>query len=133
MIATIAKHFTFDAAHFLPLVPADHKCHRMHGHTYEVEIIVTGPIVNGFVVDYEDIATAWAQISDLVDHRVLNEIPGLENPSTENLIAWMFQRIMLGWDQSLDTLRNNLSAIRIKESSTTWCEISARNWLAGRR
>jgi len=115
MIATIAKRFTFDAAHHLPTVPADHKCHRMHGHTYEVELVFRGDIgANGFVVDYADIAEAWQPIHDALDHRVLNDVPGLEIPSTEILAAWILDRLSI-WNQ--------LVRVRINESSTTWCEM----------
>lgn len=131
MRATIAKRFTFDAAHYLPMLPDEHKCRRMHGHTYEVEIVLHGPVVNGFVVDYAVIASAWAPIFDAVDHRTLNDVSGLEVPSTENLIAWMFRQLVDDRRPELEVFRTSLAKIRIRESSTTWCEISAREWLAG--
>ncbi len=94
MIATLAKRFTFDAAHCLPKLPAGHKCQRLHGHTYEVEIVCRGNAdARGFVVDYDEIASVWRHIHDKLDHRYLNEIPGLETPSTEHLVAWMFDFI----------------------------------------
>jgi 6-pyruvoyltetrahydropterin/6-carboxytetrahydropterin synthase len=131
MIATIAKRFTFDAAHHLPTVPPDHKCRRLHGHTYEVEFILSGPVgENGFVVDYADIAAAWQPIFDEIDHRLLNDVPGLEVPSTENLCAWMFGRLVDDGRPGLESLRTCLAKIRIYESSTTWCEMTARQWLA---
>ncbi len=116
---TISKTFDFDAAHFLPLVPDGHKCKRMHGHTYRVEIIcdnrVSGGLSNGMVVDYAEIAKAWAPLHDMLDHRVLNEIPGLENPTTEVLAEWIWSEMPKGLDEVL-------RAIRVYESSTTWCE-----------
>lgn len=127
MIATIAKRFTFDAAHHLPTVPADHKCHRMHGHTYEVEFVLRGPVGdNGFVLDYADIAAAWAPIFDKIDHRTLNDIPGLVVPSTEVLVGWLFNELsaLAGrpfWDLLL--------LITVKESSTTWCQMRKSEWL----
>lgn len=133
MTATIAKCFTFDAAHFLPNVPAGHKCSRMHGHTYEVEIVLRGPIDDGFVADYALLDEAWAPIFSAIDHRVLNEISGLEVPSTEHLAAWMFAHIVDDRRQEMETVKRLLAQIRIRESSSTWCEISARDWLAGSR
>ncbi|HWN72058.1 MAG TPA: 6-carboxytetrahydropterin synthase, partial [Haliangium sp.] len=77
MIATISKTFTFDAAHRLDRLPPEHKCHRMHGHTYRVELILSGHVAdNGFLLDYADIAEMWAPLHELLDHRILNEVPG---------------------------------------------------------
>lgn len=129
MNATIAKRFTFDAAHRLDRLPPDHKCHRMHGHTYEVEIIVHGPVdALGFVVDYAVIELAWQPIFDTIDHRILNDILGLEVPTTENLLRWMFDRIALDRRPAVATLKTALAKIRIYESSTTWCEMSSKEW-----
>lgn len=129
MIATIAKRFTFDAAHRLDRLPPEHKCHRMHGHTYEVEFVVSGPIdANGFVVDYADIEAAWQPIFEAIDHRVLNEVPGLEVPTTENLCAWMFARIAEDRRPELAKVQTMLASVRIRESSTTWCQVSALEW-----
>lgn len=129
-VATIAKTFTFDAAHCLPELPAGHKCARLHGHTYEVEFVLRGPVAaDGFVVDYDDIAAMWKPIHDTVDHRYLNEIPGLECPSTEMLAWWMWDRLsfLCAPDGELANKHYcfaRLTTIRIKESSTTWCEVS---------
>jgi 6-pyruvoyltetrahydropterin/6-carboxytetrahydropterin synthase len=133
MIATIAKRFTFDAAHHLPTVPADHKCHRMHGHTYEVEFVLRGPIGdNGFVLDYADIAAAWAPIFATIDHRTLNDIPGLEVPSTEVLVGWLFRELSVFAAHPLDRgypFWDLLLSITVKESSTTWCQMRKSEWL----
>jgi 6-pyruvoyltetrahydropterin/6-carboxytetrahydropterin synthase len=115
MNITIAKVFDFDAAHFLPRVAAEHKCRRMHGHTYRVELICAGPLdQHGMVLDYAEIAKAWEPVHAALDHRILNEVPGLENPTTEVLAPWIFERI----EASLP----ELVAVRVYESSTTWCE-----------
>jgi 6-pyruvoyltetrahydropterin/6-carboxytetrahydropterin synthase len=115
MKVTISKTFDFDAAHFLPNVPADHKCRRLHGHTYRVEIICAGePDARGMVLDYAELAAAWAPIHDLLDHRCLNDIAGLENPTTEVLAPF----VLLKLKASLVSL----VAVRVYESSTTWCE-----------
>lgn len=117
MFATIAKRFTFDAAHHLPTVPADHKCHRMHGHTYEVELVFRGPVGDdGFVIDYAKIAEAWDPLHAALDHQILNDVRGLEVPSTENLVHWIWRRLGDIWPM--------LDVVRVYESSTTWCEVA---------
>lgn len=120
-LVTICKSFDFDAAHFLPNVPDGHKCKRLHGHTYRVEIRCEGhpTSVEGWFMDYADIAAAWAAVHGMIDHRCLNEVPGLENPTTEVLIAWMLKA--LNGDQRVAPF---LTSIRIYESATTWCELT---------
>lgn len=134
MIATIAKRFTFDAAHQLLGLPPEHKCRRMHGHTYTVELVFLGPVdlLTGFVVDYQAIADAWQPLHDILDHQYLNDIVGLGVPSTEYLAWWIAVRIALtpafsnpAWCTTL------LKSVRVEESSTTWCEVAIdeiRNW-----
>ena len=91
----IFKEFTFDSAHWLPHVPEDHKCRRMHGHTYIVRIYLRGELhpVLGWVTDFADIKKVWKPLEQQLDHRVLNDIPGLENPTAENLAVWIWERI----------------------------------------
>ncbi|HEY4266795.1 MAG TPA: 6-carboxytetrahydropterin synthase QueD [Galbitalea sp.] len=117
MIATIAKRFTFDAAHSLPLMPEGHKCRNMHGHTYIVELRLVGPVDprTGCLVDYAQIAKAWAPLHDRLDHKVLNQVAGLSCPTTEALCAWILSKINLPY----------LHSVRVYESSTTWCEVLA--------
>lgn len=130
MIATVAKRFTFDAAHRLDRLPPEHKCHRMHGHTYEVEIVISGVVDDlGFVVDYADIAELWEPLHQALDHRTLNDVTGLEVPTTENLAGWICVRISLGI-RKLRDLRNlsiNLDRVVVRESTTTSCEVRPHN------
>lgn len=115
MRVTISKTFDFDAAHFLPKVSEGHKCRRLHGHTYRVEILCAGEIdERGMVVDYAEIADAWAPLHELLDHRLLNDVLGLENPTTEMLAPFVLNLL----DRQLPTL----VAVKVYESSTTWCE-----------
>lgn len=115
-IVTISKKFDFDAAHFLPNLPDGHKCKRLHGHTYLAELILRGePDERGFVVDYAEIAAAWKPVEALLDHRLLNDIEGLETPSTEVLAPFIARML-------LDSLPL-LHAVRVYESSTTYCEV----------
>ncbi len=117
MRVTVSKTFDFDAAHFLPKVPKGHKCRRMHGHTYKVEVICAGePDSRGMVLDYSEIAAAWAPLHKRLDHRTLNKISGLQNPTTEVLAPWILVRLLKKLPQ--------LTAVRVYESSTTWCEVT---------
>lgn len=114
----IAKTFDFDAAHWLPHVPDGHKCKRLHGHTYRVEIVCAGELdARGMVVDYAEIAAAWWPIHDVIDHRQLNDIPGLENPTSEVLATWLIAQLRKPLP--------SLFAVRVYESSATWCEVMA--------
>jgi 6-pyruvoyltetrahydropterin/6-carboxytetrahydropterin synthase len=125
-MTTIAKTFTFDAAHFLPGVPDDHKCRRTHGHTYEVTIVLQGPVDarTGMIVDYQDIANAWREIHDVIDHRLLNDIIGLENPTTELLAPWILHRLNRSAYLAGRGGGSLVKRVRVKESSTTWCEVT---------
>lgn len=124
MITTISKEFDFDAAHFLPKLPAEHKCHRMHGHTYRVEVRFRGPVneATGMIIDWGDVAEAWAPIHAALDHRTLNDVPGLENPTAEVLAAWIAERLAQ-WTAANCPLDCALHSIRVYESSTTWAEV----------
>ncbi len=111
----IYKDITFEAAHLLPNLPDDHKCKRLHGHSFKVRITVDGPIDNkiGWVSDYGDIKKAFSPIFLQLDHYYLNEIEGLENPTSENLVMWI-------WERLYPKLKN-LAEIEIKETCTTGC------------
>ncbi|TDQ12789.1 6-carboxytetrahydropterin synthase QueD [Pedobacter metabolipauper] len=91
----IYKTFQFDSAHYLPHVPKGHKCGKMHGHTYMLKIFISGtPELNaGWVLDYKDLKEGINPIINLLDHNTLNEIPGLENPTSENLCIWLWNII----------------------------------------
>mgnify|MGYP000061167903 FL=1 len=91
----IFKKFTFDSAHFLPYVPEDHKCRRMHGHTYIVRLYIKGELDPklGWVADFGDVKRIWKPIEERLDHRTLNDIPGLENPTAENLAIWIWRQV----------------------------------------
>ena len=125
---TIAKRFDFDAAHRLPNVPDGHKCGRMHGHTYVVELQFSG-VPNphtGMLFDYADIAALWAPLNARLDHYTLNDIPGLENPTTEVLVHWMLRELKalcIGvGDKAREDMWRALRIVRVYESSTTYCE-----------
>lgn len=91
----IFKVFYFDSAHFLPNVPENHKCRQMHGHTYKLIVYIKGSADNreGWVVDFAELKNRINPIIELVDHKVLNDIKGLENPTCENIAKWLCEKI----------------------------------------
>jgi 6-pyruvoyltetrahydropterin/6-carboxytetrahydropterin synthase len=111
----IFREFTFEAAHRLPEVPEGHKCARLHGHSYRVTVHVEGPVDAhaGWVMDFGDIKAAFKPLEERLDHHYLNEVEGLENPTSENLAAWI-------WDRLLPELPG-LSAIAVRETCTSGC------------
>lgn len=109
----IYKVFAFDAAHFLPNVPEGHKCKNMHGHTYHLTVFIQGspdPEL-GWIIDFKDLKDRVAPVVDLLDHKIINDVPGLENPTAENITVWF-------WDQ-LKPMLPALSRIELKETPTT--------------
>lgn len=110
----IFREFTFEAAHRLPHVPEGHKCARLHGHSYRVQVHVAGEVDQqaGWVMDFADIKRAFRPILDQLDHHYLNEIPGLDNPTSEVLARWI-------WHSLTDQLP--LSAITVRETCTSGC------------
>jgi len=111
----IFKAFKIEAAHFLPNLPDDHKCKRMHGHSFRVEIHVDGEVgkESGWVIDFADIGGAFGPVFDQLDHRCLNDIEGLENPTSENLAAWIWQ--------ALEPQLPGLAKIVVQETPSAGC------------
>ena len=91
----LRKTFQFEAAHRLPLLPKSHKCNRLHGHSFQVEIVVVGELHPqlGWVVDYADISKVFKPIWEKLDHFYLNKVPGLENPTSENIAIWIWKKL----------------------------------------
>jgi 6-pyruvoyltetrahydropterin/6-carboxytetrahydropterin synthase len=94
-VTEVFREFTFEAAHQLPHVPEGHKCARLHGHSYRVEIHVSGPVdpATGMVLDFADIKAAFHPLFVQLDHHFLNEVDGLDNPTSEILAAWIWARL----------------------------------------
>ena len=111
----IFKIFTIEAAHRLPNVPEGHKCARLHGHSFRIEIHVAGDLGEhtGWVMDFADVKAAFGPIFDQIDHRYLNEIEGLENPTSEHLAIWIWNRLKPALPQ--------LSEIVVHETCTSGC------------
>lgn len=91
----LRKTFQFEAAHLLPHLPKSHKCRRLHGHSFKAEIVVAGECDPGlgWLMDYAQISEAFKPLWEKLDHRYLNEIPGLENPTSENIAVWIWNRL----------------------------------------
>jgi len=91
----IYKSFTFDSAHFLPNVPDGHKCKNIHGHTYHLKVIIEGNLENRleWVMDFAELKKVIKPIVDQLDHQLINDIPGLENPTCERIGVWIWDKI----------------------------------------
>jgi 6-pyruvoyltetrahydropterin/6-carboxytetrahydropterin synthase len=116
MHVRLVKSFTFEAAHDLPDFPEGHKCRRLHGHSYKVDVIVEGEMPEGrsYLIDYGEMKAAYEPIRKRLDHYYLNDIEGLENPTAEVLAAWIWQR--------LKPELPLLAEIRIHETCTSRCD-----------
>jgi 6-pyruvoyltetrahydropterin/6-carboxytetrahydropterin synthase len=114
----IFKTFTLEAAHRLPNVPAGHKCARLHGHSFRVELHVSGTpdAHSGWIMDFADIKAAFRPLYEQLDHQYLNEIEGLDNPTSERLAAWIWDRLKLALPL--------LSAVVVHETCTSGCRYS---------
>jgi 6-pyruvoyltetrahydropterin/6-carboxytetrahydropterin synthase len=114
----IFKSFTLEAAHRLPNVPLGHKCARVHGHSFRVEIHVRGPVGehSGWVLDFAELKAAFEPLFARLDHHYLNDVPGLENPTSENLARWIWRE--------LEPALPLLARVVVHETCTSGCSYS---------
>lgn len=115
MKVELKKDFTFESAHSLPNTPEGHKCRRLHGHSFKITIMVKGDVDEeaGWLIDFADIKDAWKPLGERLDHYYLNEIEGLENPTSEILSRWI-------WDRIQPALPD-LHAVTVHETCTSSC------------
>jgi 6-pyruvoyltetrahydropterin/6-carboxytetrahydropterin synthase len=120
MFVRLSKTFRFEAAHDLPTFPPDHKCRRLHGHSFRFDVIVEGEVdpAKGYLIDYGDIKKAADPLVKGLDHYYLNEVEGLSNPTSEVLARWIFDRLKPALPQ--------LSSIIVHETCTSSCEYCGR-------
>lgn len=116
----ISQAFKFEAAHRLPKVPPTHACSRLHGHSYRVEVQLEGPVdpETGFIIDFLDLEKSFADILGALDHRLLNEVEGLDNPTAENIAIWIFDRLK----PSIPLV----TSVRVHETTECWAEYDGR-------
>lgn len=116
----LVHEFRFEAAHRLPRVPAGHKCARLHGHSFKVELSIDGPVNpdTGWFIDFGDLCDAWDPLHRQLDHNYLNEIDGLENPTSEVLAKWI-------WDR-MKTKIPQLARVTVFETCDARCEYEGR-------
>lgn len=114
----IFRVFQIEAAHYLPSVPEGHKCARMHGHSFRIEVHVSGEPggESGWVMDFADLRRAFQPLFDQLDHHCLNQVEGLENPTSENLARWIWERLSPGLPQ--------LSKVTVQETCNAGCVYS---------
>ncbi len=111
----LKSHFQIESARFLPLLPKTHPCAHMHGHSFKIILTLVGDIDPkiGWVIDYNDIDAAVKPILNLIDHKILNEVPGLENPTSEFLAIWFYEKAK--------PLLPQLTKVTIAETPSTEC------------
>ena len=114
----ISKCFRLESAHRLPHVPPGHKCSRVHGHSFVIEVHVSGPLdaTLGWVMDFAEIKRAFEPVHEALDHRYLNDVDGLDNPTSENLAIWIWSRLKPGLPL--------LSRIDVHETCNSACSYS---------
>ena len=111
----VFKEFQIEAAHLLPNLPEEHKCRRLHGHSFQILVTVEGDLdpKYGWVIDFADIGKAFRPLFEMLDQRYLNDISGLENPTSENLARWIWSRLV--------NVLPGLTSVQVKETCTAGC------------
>jgi 6-pyruvoyltetrahydropterin/6-carboxytetrahydropterin synthase len=109
----ISKLYRFESAHYLPYLPSEHRCRNLHGHNYSVVVTIEGPVLdNGFIMDFADLDTLVLPLIQTVDHRLLNEVEGLSNPTAELIAQWFLDRIPVA------------ASVQLYENADSWVEVS---------
>jgi 6-pyruvoyltetrahydropterin/6-carboxytetrahydropterin synthase len=109
----IGRTYRFESAHHLPLLPEGHRCKNLHGHNYRIEVVVSGTLdPRGFVKDFAELDAEVVPLINMLDHRILNEVEGLGNPTAEIIAAWFFHRIKA------------CESVRVYENDDCWAEVT---------
>jgi 6-pyruvoyltetrahydropterin/6-carboxytetrahydropterin synthase len=112
LVTRIGRTYRFESAHHLPLLPDGHRCKNVHGHNYRVEVVISGALdARGFVMDFAEIDAEVLPLIRMVDHRLLNDVEGLENPTAEVIATWFLQRI------------TGCESVRVYENDDCWAEV----------
>jgi 6-pyruvoyltetrahydropterin/6-carboxytetrahydropterin synthase len=116
----IFRKFRIEAAHRLPNVPDGHKCARLHGHSFQITIHICGPVESesGWVMDFADLKRVFQPLYEQLDHHYLNDVEGLQNPTSENLAKWVWERLHPGVP--------GLTKVVVDETCTSGCEYRGR-------
>ena len=116
MHISLTKTIDFEAAHWLPTFPPGHKCRRLHGHSFKVDLVIEGEVdpAEGYLMDFGAVKRIVQPIEDQLDHHLLNDIDGLTNPTAEMLARWIYDRVKP--DLPL------LHCVRVRETCTTAAE-----------
>jgi 6-pyruvoyltetrahydropterin/6-carboxytetrahydropterin synthase len=119
MKTSIWKEYRFEAAHRLAFLPETHKCHALHGHTYVVRLTVTGEMMGPWLLDFSQLSSIWEQVCDKqLDHRYLNDVEGLSEPTAEVIANWIAQRVSLALPPRL-----TLSEVEVRETPTSGAKV----------
>jgi 6-pyruvoyltetrahydropterin/6-carboxytetrahydropterin synthase len=113
---TISKRFAFSASHVIAGLPADHPCSRLHGHNYNVEVVLQSEALDavGFVRDYRDLSALKDFLAREVDHKHLNDVSELQSTTAESICKWLFDWCAARWPETI--------AVRVSETPKTWAE-----------
>ncbi|WP_428386503.1 6-carboxytetrahydropterin synthase QueD [Mucisphaera sp.] len=116
MRISLTKVIDFESAHWLPTFPEGHKCRRLHGHSFKVEVVISGEVdpAKGYLRDFGEVKAVLEPIKEALDHRLLNEIEGLENPTAEMLAKWVYDRVKPDLAE--------LERVRVRETCTSSAE-----------
>lgn len=116
MRVSLTKTFDFEAAHWLPTFPEGHKCRRLHGHSFKVDVVVEGEVdeAQGYLMDFGEMKRVIEPVRERLDHYLLNDIEGLENPTAEMLAKWVWEQLRPGLGM--------LAVVRVRETCTSAAE-----------
>ena len=116
MRVSLTKTIDFESAHFLPCFPEGHKCRRLHGHSFKADVIVEGEVdpARGYLIDFGELKAVLRPLQDRLDHHLLNDIEGLENPTAEMLARWIYDQVKPQMPL--------LSRVRVRETCTSAAE-----------